>query len=102
MNETYARGYVRISTGEPDYPVRLVTASEVRDVLTSRHLYCGWEVSRKGGLEPCGKDAVAIRFDETNGGVGEVCKHHAKGLLVPLEFIAWVASGLTTGAVSHV
>lgn len=56
----------------PDSPVEwksdgvLVTASEVRDVLTSSHIHCTWEVSRRGELNPCGKTAVAIRYDENN------------------------------------
>lgn len=80
----------------PDSPVEwksdgvLVTASEVRDVLTSSHIHCTWEVSRRGELNPCGKTAVAIRYDENNGGVTEVCKHHASRMLVPLTFIAAV------------
>lgn len=69
-----------------------VTASEVRDVLTSSHMHCGWETTRKGELEPCGKEAVAIRYDEWNGTVSEVCKAHAHRILVPLSFIAHVAS----------
>lgn len=68
-----------------------VTASEVRDVLTSSHLHCGWEVSRGGQAEPCGKEAVAIRWDEQHGVLGEVCKAHACRVLVPLSFIAEVA-----------
>lgn len=71
-----------------------VTASEVRAVLTSSHLHCGWEVTRQGQVEPCGKPAVAIRYDEDNGGLGEVCKHHTKGSLVPLSFVAEVARTL--------
>ena len=68
-----------------------VTASEVRDVLTSSHLHCTWETTRGGELEPCGKTAVAIRYDEANGGISEVCKAHACRVLVPLNFIAVVA-----------
>lgn len=68
-----------------------VTASEVRDVLTGSHLACTWETTRDGQLEACMKPAVAIRFDEENGICGEVCKHHAKRVLVPLAFIAEVA-----------
>jgi len=69
-----------------------VTAAEVYDVIHSSHLHCCWEVRRDGELQPCGKEAVAIRFDENNGGLGEVCKHHAKRVLVPLTFIAEVAA----------
>ncbi len=67
-----------------------ITASEVRDVLTSSHLHCGWEVARNGELEPCGKTAVAIRYDEQNGALGEVCKHHTARVMVPLWYIAAV------------
>ena len=70
----------------------VVTASEVRDVLTSSHLHCMWEVTRAGELEPCGKTAVAVRWDEQTDTLGEVCKHHTCGVVVPLSFIAEVAS----------
>lgn len=69
-----------------------VTASEVRDVLTSSHLHCTWETTRDGHLEPCGKTAVAIRYDENNGVLGEVCKAHTARVMVPLSFIASVAA----------
>lgn len=69
-----------------------VTASEVRDVLTTSHMHCGWEVSRGGEAQPCGKTAVAIRYDEEHGVLGEVCKAHAARVLVPLSFIAQVAA----------
>ena len=87
--------FVRIPTGDPDYPALLVTASEVRDAITSRYQLCGWEVTRAGQIEPCMKEAVALRCDETNGGVGLVCKHHAKRLLVPLDYITHVAAGVS-------
>lgn len=74
-----------------------VTAAEVRDVLTSSHLHCCWQVTRDGRADVCGKPAVAIRYDESNGGVGEVCKHHAKRMLVPLSFIATVADSRPVG-----
>ena len=69
-----------------------VTASEVRDVLTTSHMHCGWEVSRGGEAQPCRKTAVAIRYDEENGVLGEVCKAHAARVLVPLSFIAQTAA----------
>lgn len=70
-----------------------VTAAEVYDVIHSSHIHCCWEVTHDGELQPCMKPAVAIRFDENNGGLGEVCKYHAKRILVPLAFIAEVAAG---------
>ncbi len=69
-----------------------VTASEVRDVLTTSHMHCGWEVSRGGEAQPCRKTAVAIRYDEEHGVLGEVCKAHAARVLVPLSFIAQTAA----------
>ena len=79
-----------------------VTASEVRDVLTTSHMHCGWEVSRGGEVQLCRKTAVAIRYDEEHGVLGEVCKAHAARVLVPLSFIAQVAAEVrstdTTGA----
>ena len=75
-----------------------VTASEVRDVLASSHLHCGWEVSRNGEAQPCMKTAVAIRYDEEHGALGEVCKAHAVRVLVPLSFIADVATNRENGS----
>lgn len=80
---------------DPEYTGVYITASGVRDVLTSSHLHCTWEVSRNGCAEPCMKPAVAIRYDEQNGVLSEVCKHHAKRVLVPLEFIVKVAATIT-------
>lgn len=71
----------------------IVTAGEALDVLNSSHLMCTWEVSRKGRAEPCEREAVAIRFDEMNGGIAEVCKRHTSRAMVPLSFIAKVAFG---------
>lgn len=68
-----------------------VTASEVRDVITSKDHRCEWETSRRGQLEPCGKDAVAIRWDINNHVFTGVCKGHAHGMVVPLAFIVEVA-----------
>lgn len=68
-----------------------VTASEVSDVITSKDHRCAWETSRRGQLEPCGKDAVAIRWDINNHVLTGVCKGHAHGILVPLAFITEVA-----------
>lgn len=67
-----------------------ITRSEVRDAITSSHLHCGWEVSRDGQAEPCGKPAVAIRYDEQNGALGEVCKHHTARVMVPLWYVVAV------------
>jgi len=69
-----------------------VTASGVRDVLTSSHLHCSWETTRGGVAEPCMKPAVAIRVDEELGILSEVCKAHACRVMVPLSFIAEVAA----------
>lgn len=69
-----------------------VTASEVRDVLTTSHMHCGWEVSRRGEAQPCMKTAVAIRYDEEHRVLGEVCKAHAVRVMVPLAFVAQVAA----------
>lgn len=88
----------------PDSPVEYksdgiyITASAVRDVLTTSHLHCTWEVTRDGILDACGKTAVAIRFDEGTGELGEVCKHHANRMLVPLSFITEAASRLPQGS----
>lgn len=79
-----------------------VTASEVRDVLATSHMHCGWEVSRGGEAQPCMKTAVAIRYDEEHGALGEVCKAHAVRVLVPLSFIAQVAAEVrSTDTTNH-
>ena len=45
---------------------------------------CTWETTCDGMVIPCEKPAVALRWDEQNGGVGAVCKAHAHHLMVGL------------------
>lgn len=68
-----------------------ITASEVHDVITSNDHRCAWETTRRGQLQPCDRDTVAIRWDHTNHVLTQVCKGHARGILVPLSFITEVA-----------
>lgn len=78
-----------------------VTASGVRDVLTSSHLHCTWDTTRSGVVEPCMKPAVAIRVDEELGILSEVCKAHACRVLVPLSFVAQVAATIGQMPCTH-
>lgn len=49
---------------------------------------CTWETTCDGMAIPCEKPAVAIRWDEQNGGVGAVCKAHAHHRMISLGDIA--------------
>jgi hypothetical protein len=49
---------------------------------------CAWETTCEGMVIPCEKPAVAIRWDEANGGVAPVCKAHACRQMVSLRDLA--------------
>lgn len=46
---------------------------------------CTEEVTRRGELEPCGKVAVGLRVDPTEGTPYPVCPYHARARMVPLS-----------------
>lgn len=48
---------------------------------------CHEEVTRRGELQPCDLDAVALRVDE-EGGCYPVCIKHTRKPMVPLERVA--------------
>ena len=45
---------------------------------------CHEGVTRKGEFEPCDKPAVALRDDCEADAYYPVCKHHARGFVIPL------------------
>lgn len=75
-------------------PGRSLTDDD-REYLTRWPTDCSEEVSRKHRgeewAEPCGKLAVAARFDPTDGSAYPVCARHARGDMVSLADLLEVA-----------
>ncbi len=45
---------------------------------------CAEGVTRRGEYQPCGKTAVALRYDPETGDPYPVCAYHARSDMVPL------------------
>jgi len=45
---------------------------------------CCTEVSRRGEVQPCDKEAVAVAVDWGCGSCWPVCKHHTRGSVLSL------------------
>jgi hypothetical protein len=55
---------------------------------------CDEGVTRKGEFEPCEKPAVAVRYDQENGGYYAVCGYHTRGMMLTLPgLVAAVLDG---------
>lgn len=64
-------------------------AEELRRAMAFNQ--CHEEVTRGGYLQPCDKQAVAVRLDPEDNSPYPVCGYHSRGKMVPLTILAEAA-----------
>lgn len=74
-------GYDCTCQGNRNCPAfRVELNKRIRSVFESA-IDCYAETTRKGMLEPCGKPAIALKWDDASYPY-PVCKHHSRGDMV--------------------